>query len=200
MLGEPGRETRLWVALLDQVPDPAAPPPDVVLVRATEGQPEQALAHGLPTLQTVIDTQGPAVEAVRDCWPQVLQAALALARHQDARQIIGLLADRPPGHVPPSLRAHLARGRALLNAAEGRPDTVQADLQTAIDAFAKLAYPYWHAVTQTDLAAWHTDHHQPDQAGPLLEQAIAILTPLRAAPALTRAHALAHVTSDRIAT
>jgi len=200
VLGEPGRETRLWVALLDQVPDPAAPPPDVVLVRATEGQPEQALAHGLPTLQTAIDTQGPAVEAVRDCWPHVLQAALALARHQDAHRIVSLLADRPPGHVPPYLRAHLARGRALLNAAEGRPDTVQADLQTAIDAFAKLAYPYWHAVTQTDLAAWHTDHHQPDQAGPLLEQAIAILTPLRAAPALTRAHALAHVTSDRIAT
>ena len=106
----------------------------VVLVRATEGQPEQALAHGLPTLQTVIDTQGPAVQAVRDCWPQVLQAALTLARHQDAHRIVSMLADRPPGHVPPYLRAHLARGRALLNAAEGRHDTVQHDLQTAIDA------------------------------------------------------------------
>jgi hypothetical protein len=55
------------------------------------------------------------------------------------------------------------------------------------------------AVTQTDLAAWHTDQNQPDQAAPLLEQAIATLTPLRAAPALTRAQELAHA-SDRITT
>ena len=164
----------------------------VVLVHTANGDPEQALAHGLPTLQSVIDTQGAAAEGVRDCWPDTLHAALAIGRHQDAHQILNLLADRPPGHVPPHLRAHLARGCALLNIAEGRHDTVQHDLQTAIDAFAKLAYPYWHAVTQTDLAAWHTDQNEADQAAPLLEQAIATLTLLRAAPALTRAHALTH--------
>lgn len=169
----------------------------VAIVRAAEGNPDQALAHGLPALQTAIDTLGAAVDAVRDCWPHTLHAALTLARHDDAHQLLGLLADRPPGHVPPYLRAHLARGRALLNAAENRHDTVQADLQTAIDAFAKLGYPYWHAVAQTDLAAWHTEYHQADQAGPLLEQAIATLTPLRAAPALTRAHALTGNPDDR---
>jgi tetratricopeptide (TPR) repeat protein len=162
----------------------------LVIAGVAEGQTEQALAHGLPTLQSAVTRLGPATDAVRESWPHTLQAALNLARHDDAHQIIALLADRPPGHVPPYLRAHLARGRALLNIAEGRHDTVQPDLQTAIDAFAKLKYPYWHAVTQTDLAAWHTDQHQPDQAAPLLEQAIATLTPLRAAPALTRAQAL----------
>jgi len=162
----------------------------VVIVRTAEGELGQALAHGLPTLQSAIDALGASTDAVRDCWPHALQAALTLARHDDAHQILGLLADRPPGHVSPYLRAHLARGRALVNTAEGRHDNVHTDLQTAIDAFDKLAYPYWHAVTQTDLAAWHTDHDQADQASPLLEQAIATLTPLRAAPALTRAQAL----------
>jgi class 3 adenylate cyclase/tetratricopeptide (TPR) repeat protein len=162
----------------------------VVIVRTAEGKPEAALAHGLPAVQTAIETLGAAAEAVRDCWPHVLQAALTLARHEDARQILGLLADRPPGHIPPYLRAHLARGRALANIAENRRDTVQADLQTAIDAFAKLAYPYWRAVTQTDLAAWHTDQNQADHAAALLDHATATLTPLRATPALTRAQAL----------
>ena len=171
----------------------------MVLIRAAEGMPEETLAHGLPTLQSAVDSLGAAAEGVRDCWPDALHAALTLARHDDARQILGLLADRPPGHVPPYLRAHLARGRALLNAAEGANDTVQADLQTAIDNFAKLGYPYWHAVTQTDLAAWHTDQNQPDQACPLLEQAIATLAPLRAAPALARAQSL-QASEDRHAT
>ena len=162
----------------------------VVIVRAAEGKPEQALGHGLRALQSGIDSQGAAAEAVRDCWPDTLHAALTLARHDDAHRIIDLLADRPPGHVPPYLRAQLARGRALLNAAEGHHDSVETDLRTAIDAFATLRYPYWHAVTQTDLAAWHIDHDQPDHAIVLLEQAIATLTPLRATPALTRAEAL----------
>jgi hypothetical protein len=162
----------------------------LVLVRAAEGSAEQALAHGLPALQAAIENQGPSGHGVRDCWPETLHAALTLARHQNAHEIVNMLGDRPAGHIPPYLRAQLARGRALLDAAEGLNDTVEADLQTAIDSFEQLGYPYWHAVTQTDLAAWHIDQQQPDAAAPLLEQAVATLTPLRAMPALTRAQAL----------
>jgi class 3 adenylate cyclase/tetratricopeptide (TPR) repeat protein len=162
----------------------------VVIVRSAEGDAEEALAHGLPALEIAINTQGASAEAVRDCWPHTFQAALTLARHPDARQTLSLIADRPPGNIPPYLRAHLARGRALVNTAEGHHATVQADLTIAINAFGKLAYPYWHGVTQTDLAAWHADRDEADRAAPLLEQAIATMTPLRAAPALARAHAL----------
>ena len=162
----------------------------VVIVRSAEGNAEEALAQGLPALQIAIDAQGASAEAVRDCWPHTFQAALTLARHYDAQQTLSLIADRPPGNIPPYLRAHLARGGALLNIAEGNHDTVQSDLTTAINAFGKLAYPYWHAVTQTDLAAWHANRREAEQAAPLLEQAIATLTRLRAAPALARAHAL----------
>jgi hypothetical protein len=162
----------------------------VVGVRLGEGAPDQALDHGLSTLQSALGSWGPATDAIRCCWPDTLQAALALGRREDAHRIMGMLTDRPVGQIPPYLRAQLTRGRALVNAAEGLNDTVEADLQTAIDRFEQLGYPYWHAVTQTDLAAWHIDQQQPDAAVPLLEQAVATLTPLRAMPALTRAQAL----------
>ena len=160
----------------------------VVIVRIGRGQPRagaRARPPRAPDPRSTRRERPPKRSAT--AGPDTLHAALELARHDDARQILSLLADRPPGHVPPYLRAHLARGCALLNIAEGHHDTVQPDLTTAIHAFGKLAYPYWHAVTQTDLAAWHADHHQAEQAAPLLEQATATLTPLRAAPALTRA-------------
>jgi class 3 adenylate cyclase/tetratricopeptide (TPR) repeat protein len=162
----------------------------VVIVRLAEGAPDQALEEGLSTLQSALGTWGPATDAVRGCWPDTLQAALALGRQEDAQRIMSMLTDRPVGHIPPYLRAQLTRGRALVNAVDGPHEAVQTDLETAIDAFGKLGYPYWHAVTQTDLAAWHVDQQQPAAAAPLLEQAVATLTPLRAAPALTRAYGL----------
>ena len=162
----------------------------VAIARASEDKLEQALAHGLAALQTAIENLGPSAEAIRGCWAQTLHVALMMGRHDDARHILALLGDRPTGHVPPYLRAHLARGRALLDATEDRPDTVQSNLQAAIDTFAQLAYPYWQAVTQTDLADWHTTNEQPGLATPLLEQAISTLTRLRAMPALIRAQAL----------
>jgi class 3 adenylate cyclase/tetratricopeptide (TPR) repeat protein len=154
-------------------------------------QPAAALEAGLPMLSTAIEALSPANDAVRDAWPHVLEAALQLGRHDDARRILALLDTRPPGLIPPLLRAQLARGRALLNAAESHHDTVYDDLQLAIDSFRKLGYPYWLAVTETDLAAWLIDQGRSEEAMPLLEHAIDTLTALRATPALKRAEQLA---------
>jgi hypothetical protein len=170
-----------------------------VAIRLAESKPADALERGLRTLAGTIEALTAAHDSVRDGWPDTLHTALRVARHTDARRLIALLADLPPGHVPPYLRAQLARGQALLNAAEGRHDTVEHDLNTAIDAFEALGYPYWHAVAETDLAAWLLDQHRPDEAGPLLTHATATLTPLRATPALARAHALAPTATTRIA-
>ena len=161
------------------------------VTRLAEARPAATLEIGLPMLATAIDTLSPATDAVRDSWPQILDAALTLGRHDDAHRVLELLASRPPGHIPPYLRAQLARGRALLNAAENNHDTVNDDLRVAIDSFEKLGYPYWLAVTQTDLAAWLIDQGRGEEAPPLLEHAIDTLTALRAAPALERAEQLA---------
>jgi tetratricopeptide (TPR) repeat protein len=171
----------------------------VIATRLAEGRPAEALEHGLRTLAPAIETMTPAHRSVRDGWPDALHAALRLARQEDARRIIALLADLPPGHVPPYLRAQLARGQALLRAAEGDHDTVEQHLNTAVESFDALGYPYWHAVAQTDLAAWLIDQNRADEAGPLLEHATATLTPLRAAPALTRAQALTPTAANPVA-
>jgi class 3 adenylate cyclase/tetratricopeptide (TPR) repeat protein len=162
----------------------------LVAARVAQGRFAEALEHGLGMLAPAIETLGLAIEPVRDGWPDTLRAALASERHDDARRLIGLLAERPPGHIPPYLRAQLARGRALLNAAEGNHDMVEADLRSAIDALDSLAYPYWHAVAQTDLAGWLIDQERVEEAAAGLEQAVATLTRLRAAPALARAEGL----------
>jgi tetratricopeptide (TPR) repeat protein len=172
----------------------------LIAIRLAQEKPADALELGLRMLGEAITTLGPAQESVRDAWPETLHAALQLGRHHDAHQIMALLADLPPGHIPPYLRAQLARGRGLLNAAEGHHDTVEHDLSTAIDALEKLGYPYWHAIAQTDLANWLIDQHRADEANPLLEHATTTFEQLRAAPAHARAQTIARTATNPIAT
>jgi hypothetical protein len=171
----------------------------LIEVRLAEEKPAEALDLGLRMLGPTIKLLTPAHDSVRDVWPDTLHAALRLGRHEDAHHVIGMLADLPPGHIPPYLRAQLARGRALLNAAEGHHDTVEPDLNTAIDAFDTLGYPYWRAVTQSDLAGWLIDQQRADDANPLLDRAIITLQQLRATPALTRAQAISRTATGPLA-
>jgi class 3 adenylate cyclase len=159
-------------------------------VLVAERSSEQALELGTRTLARSVDRLGAAHESVRHAWPPTVDIALALGRFDDAGELIALLADRPPGHVPPYLRAQLTRGRALLAIAQDRHDEVQADLLEAIDRLRELSYPYWLAVAQTDLAEWLLSAGRADEAAPLLEEAQAKLESLGAAPALERARRL----------
>jgi class 3 adenylate cyclase/predicted ATPase len=165
---------------------------DVALLalRAAERQGEDALTDFIERLPSVVDMVSLASDVPRDGWPYAFAIALGAGRIGDARTLLDLIADRPRGLVPPYLRAHLARGRALLAAVEDRHETVEADLMVAIDAFAALAYPYWRAVTQTDLAEWLIEQGRDEEAEPLLAEAIDVFEPLGAAPALERARSL----------
>ncbi|MGH2872066.1 MAG: ATP-binding protein [Solirubrobacteraceae bacterium] len=160
-----------------------------IATRLAQGRSAEALEIALRIVPDAIRFD-PSGDGVRQAWPDAINAALALDRHQDAHALIRLLADLPPGHVPPYLRAQLARGRALLAAAEGEHETVEQGLQSAVAMFEKLGYAYWLAVARIDLAAWLIDRDRGDEAAPLLEQAIETLTLLRAAPALERARQL----------
>jgi ATP/maltotriose-dependent transcriptional regulator MalT len=170
----------------------------ISLLLAT-GHPEEALEHGRRLLGHVIEALGASNESVRNAWPDTLQAALALARTEDARGLLGLLAERPAGHIPPYLDAQLARGRALLAAAEGRHDTVEGDLIAAILGFRALGYPYWLAVAQTDLGAWLIGQDQASDAAALLDEATTTLESLGAAPMLVRAQRLSHSRTGAVA-
>lgn len=100
----------------------------VIATRLAQDRPADALGTALAMLPKAIETLGAWNDAIRDGWPLALTAALQLGRHDDVRTILELLAGRPPGLIPPYLRAHLARGHALLAAAQGDPDTVEHDV------------------------------------------------------------------------
>lgn len=161
-----------------------------IRVALATGRAKEALAHGNGLLGHTIETLATSNEAVRNAWPDTLEAALELGRLDAAGELLALLSEQPPGDVPPYLRAQLARGRALVNAAEGEHDNVEADMSSAIEGFRSLAFPYWLARAQTDLAAWLIDQGRAGEAAPLLGEATATLQSLGAAPALARAQEL----------
>ena len=138
----------------------------------------------------MIAIEGPSSQASRIGFPCALDAALGLGRSDEAAGLLSVLADRPPGHIPPFLRAQLARGRGLLAAADGDVATAEAQLGIAIERLASLAYPYWLALARTDLAGVLLDDRRPDEARSALEDATAVLAQLRALPALARAEGL----------
>ncbi|MDX6641215.1 MAG: hypothetical protein QOF12_2226, partial [Solirubrobacteraceae bacterium] len=158
-----------------------------ISVALAEGRPQDALDIGRRMLGPAIETLGASNEVVRMAWPETLRAALETGQIEEAQALLALLAQRPPGHVPPYLDAQLARGRALIAAAEGRHETVQADFTAAIDGLRELGYPYWLAVAQADLAAWLVGQGQATEATVLLEEATTTFRSLGAAPALARA-------------
>jgi class 3 adenylate cyclase/tetratricopeptide (TPR) repeat protein len=161
-----------------------------LVVDRIAGRDEAVLERGQTLIRHWIATLGASNEAVRNAWPETLEAALSLGRLDAAEDLLAILDEEPRGRVPPYLHAQLARGRALTAAAAERHHTVEADFGTATRGLSSLGYPYWLARAQTDLGAWLIDQHRADEAAPLLADAVATFSSLGAAPALARAQAL----------
>ncbi|MBV9604799.1 MAG: hypothetical protein JO027_06820, partial [Solirubrobacterales bacterium] len=157
------------------------------VVALAGGDPSAAFGLVCSAIPAVIAGEGPASQASRIGFPCALEAALELGRVAEAADLLALLADRPRGHVPPFLRAQLTRGRGLLAADAGERATAHAHFTAAIQAFSALGYPYWLALTRMDLGALLIDEGSFDEARSILDDAIAALGELRAAPALARA-------------
>jgi tetratricopeptide (TPR) repeat protein len=142
------------------------------------------------TMREIIATEGPSSQASRIGFPCALDAALGLGRTSEAADLLELLSNLPAGHVPPFLRAQLARGEALLAIADADRGTAESRFHAAVDELRSLGYPYWLAQAQIDLAGLLIDDHRAAEARVLLDNAIAVLRELRAAPALKRAEDL----------
>ncbi len=172
-----------------------------IRVQLAEGRASEALEHGKRLLGPAIGALGTSHDAVRNAWPDTLEAALELGRLDAAGDLLALLSDQPPGHVPPYLRAQLARARALVAAAGGAHEHVERDLTGAIEEFralGSLGYPYWLSRVQTDLAAWLIAQNRSADAAPLLGEATSRFESLGAAPALARARALLPSQADAV--
>ncbi len=73
------------------------------------GQADEALASGKHMLGPAIAALGTSHDAIRNAWPDTLEAALALGLHPQARALLALLSEQPPGHVPPPSPARRTR-------------------------------------------------------------------------------------------
>jgi class 3 adenylate cyclase/tetratricopeptide (TPR) repeat protein len=169
----------------------------VTLVAAlTGGHPGPALAAAIAAQSEAIAGHGGGADAVRIGWADTVRGAIELGRLDDARSLIALLAELPAGRIPPYIRAHLALARASLTLAQGRDHDLEANLQSAINGFAELGYPYDLALAQTEFAGWLTAQNRAEVAEPPLTDAIATYASLRAAPDLQRARALLPGTAE----
>ena len=160
------------------------------LLACAEGDPERGLELLARTTREGFVSQGASSESVRIAWPEAVGAALALGRVDAARNIVGLLAERPRGLVAPLLRAELERARALLAVLDGDEVLAERSFATALDDFAQLGYPFWHARATNDLAGSLIERGRGDEAAALLTPAAEALTTLGAQPELDRSRDL----------
>ena len=163
------------------------------------GRAARALEAGKHVVSEAIRKLGAANETVRNSWPDTVQAALHLGDLDSAHELLAVLADQPPGHVPPYLLAQVSRYHGLISAMGSGPHTCEADLTAAIDTFDALGYPYWHACAQSELAAWLMYQHRQEKAEHLLSEASITLRSLGALPALAKAKHLMSVARDGVA-
>jgi tetratricopeptide (TPR) repeat protein len=170
-----------------------------ICLALADGRAHEALEQGWSMLPGAIDALGAAHDAVRQAWPDTLQAAIQSGKLERAHAVLALMCSRPKKDIPPYLLAHLLRGQALTAAAEDRHDAVENDLRASIEGFRDLGYRYWLAVTQTDLAAWLGSRERHCEAATPLTEAIEALQAIGAGPALARARAQIRAVSTPLA-
>jgi class 3 adenylate cyclase/tetratricopeptide (TPR) repeat protein len=129
-------------------------------------------------------------EVFRIAFPDALDAALAIGDLEQTERLVEMFASRPPGEIPPFLRAQICRARALLAAARGEDDTAENGLLAAEAAFRDMGHPYWIARAHLDLAEWLGRQGRLDQSATHARQAVATFEAVGALPMLVRARAL----------
>ena len=145
-----------------------------------EGKPDRALELGRGMLASAVEVLGVTHDAVRNAWPDMLEAALLTGRDEEARGLVALLAEQPDDRVPPYLRAQLARGRGLLAAAADDSHEAESELARAAQTLHAVGFTFWAARTDLDRARLLIAAGRPREAEPLLAAATATLAPLGA--------------------
>jgi len=160
-------------------------------VSLAEGRSREALESARGAIEQAVDKGlGIAHEAVRVAFPLAVDAAIDTGDLAQAEMLARMLAMRTQGEVPPFLRAHATRARALVASARGEDEAVEDDLVAAETVFRDLGYPYWTARAQLDRAEWLAGRDRLDESARLAREAAATFEMVGAAPVLARARAL----------
>jgi class 3 adenylate cyclase/tetratricopeptide (TPR) repeat protein len=190
--GEPDEAERHLDAL-EEVPTGSDRDDAVDLGRALMAlvarDPGEAAERAGRVASQALRTKGRFSSLFRLAWPLAVESALAAGDRDETRPLLALVEDAPIGHVPPYLRAQLARLLALL-AATGDGEGTEKGLRSSILTFGDLGYAYWRARAQSDLAGWLNDQGRVEEAAPLLAEAADVFRRVGAAPDLGRLEAL----------
>ena len=133
---------------------------------------------------------GLAHEVVRDAFPIAIEAAVEIGDLEAGELLAESVAIRPPGEVPPFLRAQVTRAKALVAGARRDAADVEKNLVVAEAAFSELGYPYWVALVQLERAEWLAGQGRLGESSGLAGEAAATFERIGAAPMLARGRAL----------
>src|SRR5581483_4745222 len=117
-------------------------------------------------------------------WEEALTAAHALGRSDLLRDLVTRVESMAAGHLPPTLRAHAIRFRALLG------DDPDQRFRAAAAAFREYGTVLQAAKVQTEHGEWLLREARGDEAEEALGEARAVFERLGARPWLDRVDAV----------
>ena len=131
---------------------------------------------------------GEMLEDFEVLWAPVVELQLRAGNVDEAESVLALAAPLLGGRSRPITRAEHARLSGMIAAARGQDP--EEDLRAAETAHVAYGAPFLLARTRHELAAWLVSQGRGSEAAPLIEQARATYTQLRAAPHLEALAAL----------
>jgi class 3 adenylate cyclase/tetratricopeptide (TPR) repeat protein len=140
------------------------------LISNAEGDHEGALEAAMPTVE------GRLTSASKLGWEEALIAARALGRDELLRDLVTRIESMAPGHLPPTLRAHAIRFRALLG------DDPDQRFRAAAATFREYGVVLQAARVQTEHGEWLLREGRGEEAAALLAEARAVFARLGARP------------------
>jgi class 3 adenylate cyclase/tetratricopeptide (TPR) repeat protein len=131
---------------------------------------------------------------IDDDFPLFLTAAVedafAVGDLDRVEKLMHVVSEVPIGHVPPYVRLHMARTRAMLAAAQGRTEGVEAEFTGTIAGLRAFGAPFYVARTQLDYGRWLIVQGRAEEATAFLADAESTFSKLRAMPFLSQVEQL----------
>ncbi len=156
-----------------------------------------ATTTALDAAREAATAMGLRTDILRVAWMVTAHISVASGRDDAVAELVDLIASHPPGHVPPFLRAEVARLRAgLLTRTGGDLDEVEEGLRVAVATMEDLGYPYWQALANLDLGRFLLDQGRADDAEKPLVLAVEAFESLGALPGLEQASTALAATAD----
>jgi len=142
------------------------------------GEYEEAIASAMRAIETRGQT-GMTVH-VEASYVVAADAALALGGLSRAKASLAEMRAVPAGEASPYLRAQLARLDANVAAREGDPEAAGRGFLEAVAGFRQQGLRFELAVALAEQGDWVAGEGRPEEAGPILAEALEIFEDLRA--------------------